>query len=141
MLAIGREFVSARKDAHTGEQFFAEDGQTFFVRETSAGVFNWGFGGYTREHDGLPEWGFAHADDPKADRARWDEDPYRLCCTANGWIGEALAARLMGLQDAWNHPAFFAYVDRYMQAQHTDAWHRSWVSWHTSMWDVYRANH
>jgi hypothetical protein len=31
------------------------------------------------------------------------------------WVGEALAARLVpGMQTAWNHPQFFAYVDRWM---------------------------
>jgi hypothetical protein len=61
--------------------------------------------GYRREHDGLPEWGFSHFDHPEADNALWDADPYRRCCTANGWVGQALAVRMMGLQAAWNHPA------------------------------------
>jgi hypothetical protein len=30
-------------------------------------------------------------------------------------VGEALAARLIpGMEAAWNHPQFFAYVDRWM---------------------------
>ena len=29
------------------------------------------------------------------------------------WVGEALAARLTGMVDCWNHPAFFDYVDRW----------------------------
>jgi hypothetical protein len=140
MLAIGRDYVSRRRDADHGEQFFAEDGQTFHVTETAPGVFNWGFGGYTRDHEGLPEWGFAHADSPQADRAAWDADPYRLCCTANGWVAEALAARAMNLQVAWNHRAFFDYMDRFMQVRPKENWHRAWVPWHASMWDALRAN-
>jgi cysteine-rich repeat protein len=40
---------------------------------------------------------------------------YRRCCTSVSWVGEALASRLIpGMQAAWNHPQFFAYVDRWM---------------------------
>ncbi|MCR9248416.1 MAG: hypothetical protein NXI31_25600 [bacterium] len=140
MLAIGREFVSECRAPGDGDHYFGEDGQTFFVEQTSPGVWNWGLGGYTREHDGLPEWGFDHATSTKSDDSVWDANPYRRCCTANGWVGQCLAARMMGLQEIWNHPAFFAYMDRYMQVDHTDDWHRSWVGWHTSMWDAYRPN-
>ena len=140
MLAIGRDFVSAPRVGDKGGAFFAEDGQTFYVEETSAGVWNGGHGNYTREHDGLPERGFSHCDHPESDNAKWDGDPYRRCCTANAWIGAALAARMMGLKEAWNHPAHFDYMDRFMQAEYSEAWHRSWFPWHAAMWDSYRAN-
>jgi hypothetical protein len=39
---------------------------------------------------------------------------YRRCCTSKEWPGEALAARLMRAEKAWNHDPFFAYVDRWM---------------------------
>jgi len=42
-------------------------------------------------------------------------ESYRRCCTSVSWVGQALAARLIpGMQAAWNHPQFFAYVDRWM---------------------------
>jgi hypothetical protein len=141
MLAIGRDYVSALRVGERGGAFFAEDGQTFYVRETSPGVWNNGHGGYTREHDGLPEWGFSHCDHPESDNAKWDADPYRRCCTANAWIGAALAARMMGLREEWNHPAHFDYMDRFMQAEYSEAWHRAWLPWHAAMWDAYRANY
>ena len=141
MLGIGAKYRSERRSAAAGEQFFAEDGQTFYVRETSAGVYNWGFGGYTKEHADLPEWGFNHASQLDTDRAGWDDNPYRRCCSANGWVGQALAARMLGLQAHWAHPAFFDYMDRYMQVQHTEGWHRAWTGWHASMWDAYRSNY
>jgi hypothetical protein len=134
LLAVGREF------AEEGGRF-AEDGQTFYVRETAPGVWNGGHGGYRREHDGLPEWGSAHADRPELDRAAWNADAMRLCCTANGWVGQALAARVMGLQPAWSHPAFFDYMDRYLQTAHGEAWQRAWVGWHAELWDAYRSNY
>lgn len=50
----------------------------------------------------------------------WDamdkrSESYRLCCTAQVWIGTALAARLVGAQRTWGHDAFFDYCDRWMQ--------------------------
>ncbi len=138
MLAIGREFGIGKRPGAEKNSFFGEDTQTFVVMETSPGVWNGGHGGYTREHDGLPEWGFEHADRPESDRASWTENSYRRCCTANAWVGEVLAARVMGLQDAWNHPPLFAYMDRYMQVKPEEAWHRAWVPWHGAMWDEYR---
>ncbi|MCA8953347.1 MAG: hypothetical protein KDE27_27795 [Planctomycetes bacterium] len=140
MLAIGREFPSKLRAPGDGSHWFAEDGQTFYVRETSPGVWNWGAGGYTRDYDGLAEWGFDHASTTDGDNAVWDANPYRRCCTANGWVGQCLAARMLGLQETWKHPAWFDYMDRYMQVKHTDDWHRSWIGWHASMWDAYRAN-
>ncbi len=141
MLAIGREFVPAAPVPGQSGQFFAEDGQTFYVRETEPGVWNGGHGGYRREHDKLPEWGSAHSDRPEEDRAAWAADAMRRCCTANGWVGQALAARVMGLQAAWSHPAFFDYMDRYLQTEPKGEWQRAWVGWHADLWDAYRSNY
>ena len=41
-------------------------------------------------------------------------ESYRRCCTSIAWVGQALAARLVDAQQNWNHDAFFAYVDRWM---------------------------
>ena len=41
---------------------------------------------------------------------------YRAICSSS-WIGPALAARLMGAQEIWNHPAFFDYVDRWVKEE------------------------
>ena len=32
-------------------------------------------------------------------------------------LSHALAARLMGLQEAWDHPAFFDYYDRFWETE------------------------
>ena len=49
-------------------------------------------------------------------------EDYRRCCTSSAWIGEALAARLVpGMQSAWNHAPFFAYADRWMTEDDTQA--------------------
>jgi len=118
---------------------FAEDAQTFYVEETSPGVMNHGHGGYDASDAGLPEWGNRHADDPSLDRKAWTADAYRRCCTANAWCGFVLAARVMGLRDAWGHDALFDYVDRYMQIETRGDWMRSWSPFCERMWDRYRS--
>ncbi|NLF32845.1 MAG: hypothetical protein GX591_18400 [Planctomycetes bacterium] len=57
---------------------------------------------------------------------RWDRssESYRLCCNGRAWAGTALAARLCGAVAAWNHDAFFDYVDRTMAAEDAYAAHR-----------------
>jgi len=34
------------------------------------------------------------------------------------WVGQALAARLTGMVDAWDHKAYFDYVDRWWSEEH-----------------------
>jgi hypothetical protein len=48
-------------------------------------------------------------------------ESYRRCCTSVSWVGEALAVRMMGAVDTWNHPAFFDYVDRWMKEDDAQA--------------------
>ena len=48
------------------------------------------------------------------------------------WVGQALAARLTGRVECWNHPAFFDYVDRWWQEEHQA---NDFVK---SMWEMYR---
>lgn len=126
------------KLARTRKFAFGEDAQTFYVSRTSTGAVNGGHGGYGREDLGLPEWGNRHADDPSHDRKAWTADPYRRCCTANAWHGFVLAARIMGMRDAWDHPPLFDYVDRYMQVEQQGHWMRSWSPFCERMWDRYR---
>jgi len=45
---------------------------------------------------------------------------YRRCCTSIAWVGQALALHVLHLEDAWNHPAFFDYVDRWMNEDDTE---------------------
>lgn len=117
---------------------FGEDGQTFYVQQTSPGVYNYGHGGYTAQHVGLPEWGFAHAQRPDRDDQDWYGDPYRRCCSANCWGGHHLVALAMGLKSAWRHDAYFDYIDRYMTIEPQGTWTRQWDRWTETMWDTYR---
>ncbi|MCK5941674.1 MAG: hypothetical protein KAI24_06880, partial [Planctomycetes bacterium] len=119
---------------------FGEDCQTFYVQQTSPGTFNWGHGGFDASHIGMPEWGNSHTQYPSNDNVLWEGDPYRRCCTANAWVGQTLAARVMGLQGAWAHPAYFDYMDRFMQIEPAGEWTRSWEPWQGNMWDLHRVN-
>jgi hypothetical protein len=48
-------------------------------------------------------------------------ESYRRCCTSVSWVGEALSMRLLKAENAWNYPAFFDYVDRWMTENDTTA--------------------
>ncbi len=123
---------------------FAEDGQTFFVQETKPGVYNRGFGGYGPQHVGLPEWGQEHSLDPSSDDVDWWGDGYRLCCTANAWWGQLLAAYIMGVKPLWNHDALFDYQDRYLRenlARGVHDWRLAWRDFYLDMWKAYRPNY
>jgi hypothetical protein len=84
-------------------------------------------------------------------------ESYRRCCTSIAWVGEALAARLVGAEEEWGHDAFFAYVDRWMDptgdAEYTQAifdraghdyraaWQahgQTWDGFVQQMWESYR---
>jgi cysteine-rich repeat protein len=105
---------------------FGEDMQTLWVSETlPAGTYTstWHtkpetvvYGG----HVGIngesvnPGWGPYEHLAPSAWKNTLGES-YRRCCTSVGWVGEMLAAQLIpGMREVWNHPQFFAYVDRWM---------------------------
>ena len=125
------------------EAVFAEDGQTFYVMETSPGVYNNGYGGYGAQHVGLAEWGQKHTVDPSLDDVNWTGDPYRTCCTANSWYGFVLAIRIMGVQSLWNHDSIFDYQDRYLSTTRSLGQSSSQISWSAfplEMWDRYRSS-
>jgi hypothetical protein len=78
--------------------------------------------GGSYEHKHPSEWtvdGRGLPGDPNAgSNSDWRAESYRQCCNGHVWVGQALAARLMGLKDSWNHDPFFDYVDRWM----TEKW-------------------
>src|SRR5258705_6201418 len=47
----------------------------------------------------------------------WDttSEVYRNCCTVRSWVGEGLAALLMGAKEGWNHNAFFDNIEDWMR--------------------------
>ena len=105
---------------------FQEDEQTFYVTQKEVDLTHspqWNCdkrGGtpepYTKEDIGTPEWGIRHAFDPNADN-RAISAIYRPL-NALVYPGMILAARSMGLEEAWNHKALFDYTDRWMNLTH-----------------------
>ena len=122
--------------------FQGEDGQTFYVEETSPGVYNNGFGGYGPQHVGMAEWGIKHSTVQSDDSVAWTA-PYRECCTANAWYGQILAARIMpGARALWNHEPLFDYQDRFLRVTRQNGsphWVVSWSDFPLEMWDRYRS--
>ncbi len=68
----------------------------------------------------MPEWGIVHSENPAADNREWTA-VYR---GINGSVipGFVLAARIMGVEDAWNHKALFDYADRWMKTTGGRGW-------------------
>jgi hypothetical protein len=93
---------------------FAEDEQTYYGQGYRGQKALWTIDREeARKHEHLPpqQW----AGPPfKGDNDGWKSEAYR---TLNGptWIGQALAARLLGAKAHWNHDALFDYVDRWVQ--------------------------
>ena len=94
-----------------GKALFGEDMQTMTGRGwTGATALFAGHGG----RNGTGRYGPYEHLQPREWPDTLGED-YRRCCTSAAWVAEALAARLInGVQARWNHPPFFAYVDRWM---------------------------
>lgn len=92
---------------------FAEDQQTYYGAGYRGQKVLWTIDTTeARRHEHLPpeKW----AGPPfKGDNDGWKSEAYRLL---NGptWVGQALAARLLGAKGYWGHDAFFDYVDRWV---------------------------
>ena len=139
MLNVGVSHPSYYRGPNTTNSIFSEDCQTFYVEETSPGIYNWGNGNYNASHVGIPEWGNNHTTMIYRDNSSWTYDPYRVCCTFNAYQGFVLAVRVMGLRAAWNHQALFDYMDRYMQTETTGNYTNYWIRWHGTAWYAYRS--
>jgi hypothetical protein len=104
---------------------------------------------------GRNDWGPYEYKHPKDwHKKNWQSESYRRCCNARAWIGQALAARLMKLEDQWAHDAYFDYVDRWMSEDESkglkvmaELGHKmpEWshegqveIEFHEAMWKAYR---
>ncbi len=84
---------------------------------------------------------------------QWDKtsESYRVCCTANAWIGTALAARYLKAIRLWGHDAYFDYTDRWMREDdpyknargiypRPNGETKTFDPFVTAMWRAYRQN-
>jgi len=116
------------KNAGKWETRFHEDEQTFIISQAEVEMTHsakWkpdSRGGepepYTEAEIGMAEWGIGHAKNPQADNRLWTT-PYRSINNAN-IVSVVLNARIMGLEEAWNHPPLFAYADRILKEDLND---------------------
>lgn len=73
---------------------------------------------------------------------------YRVCCTVRAWVGQTLAALLMGAKELWNHNAYFDNVEDWMREEDIYAANRgtsrpategsAFESFVNTMWILYR---
>lgn len=141
---VGRKFLAilaaaALKDTRFIEHasnptLLVEDVTTFFVQQSDVGraVQGGAAAMYTQADVGMAEWGITHLWDPSKDDRRWrDGVPYRFAQWPN-MNGHVLATDLMGLRGLWNHPAVFAYSERFEKAEpHAE-------SFLGQMWNAYK---
>jgi hypothetical protein len=120
---------------------FAEDGQHFFVSQADVDrARKIGREPYTTKMIGTPEWGGNHIGQPEGDGSQWNV-PYRTLVGVSN-MGPVLAARIMGMQTVWNHPATFAYMDRFysVESGNVSTGTNSIQPFVSSMWKSYRNN-
>ncbi len=128
---------------------FQEDSQLFYVSETSAGVYNYGYGGYGAEHVGMPEWSRRHEVNPEYHaNVDFTADGYRVI-NGRALVAHALALRIMELKNAWNNQIFFDYHDRFWSLDYDPSpadgtySHRygAATNFARNMWEVYRSDY
>lgn len=125
---------------------FGEDMQTYHGKGYYGSKALWRIvrrSGLQPEHEHLPP-------------SKWPKmqpEGYRRCCTALAWVGTALSARMMRAEAAWDHPAYFDYLDRWMTEDDSKEladikakWGKApnirqgetWSKFVTEMWKTYR---
>jgi len=142
---------------------FGEDNQTMYGEGwTGAKALFAGHSGI-QSRTGKPErpqWGpYEHLHPSKWTRRNAQSEAYRRANTSSSWVGQALVIRLLKAEWAWDHQAFFDYVDRWMTEDDKEfrrvimqswpelgltekaRWNRQGYTWEPfvkTMWDLYR---
>jgi hypothetical protein len=76
-----------------------------------------------------PQWGpYEHLHPRDWTKTQLQSEEYRRANTSSSWVGEALVIRLLKAEKAWDHDAFFDYVDRWMTED--DRSHRAEIMKH-----------
>lgn len=109
------EYADAQK-----HMIFQEDQQTFYVQQHHVDAPRREIRGrrldpYTQDMIGMPEWGIRNFKQPERSGSNWSA--YYRQVSGAPTITHVLAARLMGFEEAWNHPPLFDYYDRFYRMQ------------------------
>ena len=133
------------KSAGKWDTRFQDDEQTFIVSQAEVDITQssqWKpdpRGGtpepYTAKDIGLAEWGIRHAKMPENDNKLWTTS-YRSINNAN-IVAVVLNARMLGLEEAWNHPPLFAYADRIVKNENLNEGTNSPTPFVMAMWKQY----
>lgn len=94
--------------------------------------------GYESGDIGIAEWSQYHYSVPDYDNPSLS-DPYRAVAS-QGYPAQALASLALGITASWAHPAFFDWVDRYMDPAYGGEQYL-WRTWHRDLWNAYRADY
>jgi hypothetical protein len=117
---------------------FGEDMQTLYINQLPPAGSFWQawqgakviYGGhYGVRNDGTPVSAGLYGPYEQLTPADWPVlnpneqlgEGYRRCCTSASWVGEGLAIHILHAENVWNYPAFFDYVDRWMNEDDTQA--------------------
>lgn len=116
--------------AHINRSFpkasFGEDEQTAYGKSwTGATVVFAGHSGIDQAtgiaRDRGNGWGpYEHTPPSAWKDGQITSESYKRCCTSVAWVAQALALRLMHAEKAWDHDAFFDYMDRWMGENDAD---------------------
>ena len=117
-------------NGNLGDYTFGEDGHTYYGQPTAdfpEGKPLWGAN--CSAYGAKSPWFVNHdCRDPKGilePKKMTNGGTYRICCTSYSWVGSALAAEVLNLENIWAHPAFFDYVDRWTNEPESWAYNSS----------------
>lgn len=140
---------------YANNEKFGEDGHTYYGQATGEYPNGKPLWGQDCASDGIYDPWFVNHDcrDPDGlvePQQMTNGGGYQACCTSQTWIGAALAAHRMSATTTWSHPAFFDYLDRWvdeptMWAASTTEYHHDVYGYGgdgngfmKAMWDTYR---
>jgi len=93
---------------------------------------------YTSDMIGMAEWGEKHRGTPTRDGSNWNA--YYRDIAGTTMVAPAIAAHIMGLEEEWNSPHFFDYMDRLVgnQTPTFSPWGNNIPAFALNMWKAYR---
>jgi len=141
---LGDENIMEYGDA-AKHRIFQEDQQTFYIAQAQIDgkrqdSDNRARAAYTSDMLGLAEWGEKHVGSPERDGSNWNA--YYRDIAGSTVVAAAVTAHIMELEEEWNWPPFFDYIDRLAENQipMNGAWGSNDIPGYASaMWKAYRS--